>query len=76
MLRALLQLLHRSRRMQPVRVQLYGALLQYLQYCRGSKLSSCTPMVLEAVLEGWAAGASGATGADRQPRGCGSRRIG
>jgi len=53
LLRLLLELLALSRRVQPVRVQLYAALLQYLQFCRGSKLSStCSPLVLEAVLQG------------------------
>jgi hypothetical protein len=56
LLRCTLELLQRSRRTQPVRVQLYGALLQYLQYCRGSKLSAAAPVVLEAVLEGWGLG--------------------
>eukprot|EP00798_Chlamydomonas_sp_ICE-L_P006432 gene6432-3061_t len=53
LLRLLLDLMQRARRLQPVRVQLYAALLQYLQFCRGSKLSSCAPVVLEAMLEGW-----------------------
>ena len=34
LLRLLLELLALSRRVQPVRVQLYAALLQYLQFCR------------------------------------------
>lgn len=63
LLRLLLELLqHSSRHAAPasspaVRTQLYGCLLHYLQYCRGSRLgTSSTPAVLEAVLQGWAAG--------------------
>lgn len=52
LLRLLLELIQRSRRIQPVRVQLYGALLQFLHFSRGSKLSSCTPAVLDALLAG------------------------
>ncbi|GAX76338.1 hypothetical protein CEUSTIGMA_g3784.t1 [Chlamydomonas eustigma] len=52
LLRTLLDVLQLSRRAQGVRVQLYGCLLQYMQYCRGSKLASCSPTVLESLLEG------------------------
>lgn len=58
LLRSLLDLLQRARREAPaLRVQLYGCLLQYMQYCRGSRLGACTPVVLEAVIEGWTAAA-------------------
>lgn len=43
-------------------MQLYAGLLQFLQFCRGSKLSGCAPVVLEAVVEGWA-GSGAATAA-------------
>jgi hypothetical protein len=52
LLRMLLEVLQRSRRAQAVRVQLYGCLLQYMHYCRGSKMASCSPTVLESVLAG------------------------
>ncbi|MEW5301033.1 MAG: hypothetical protein WDW36_003916 [Sanguina aurantia] len=42
-----------SRRTLGVRVQLYAAMLQYLQYCRGSKLCNSPPVVLASILEGW-----------------------
>ncbi|MEW5318153.1 MAG: hypothetical protein WDW38_009398 [Sanguina aurantia] len=42
-----------SRRTLEVRVQLYAAMLQYLQYCRGSKLCNSPRVVLASILEGW-----------------------
>ncbi|KAJ9507657.1 hypothetical protein QJQ45_019155, partial [Haematococcus lacustris] len=51
LLRLLLELLARARRSQLVRVQLYAALLQYLQFCRGSKLGGCSPLVLSALMD-------------------------
>ncbi|KAI8466819.1 MAG: hypothetical protein J3K34DRAFT_524227 [Monoraphidium minutum] len=37
---------------RPLRCELYAALLQYLHFCRGSKLGDTPPLVLERLLEG------------------------
>ena len=78
LLRSLLDLLQRARREAPaLRVQLYGCLLQYMQYCRGSRLGACTPVVLEAVIEGWTAAAPGmaAGGGGFQRNGGGGQQL-
>lgn len=54
LLRLIVEVLLRARRQAAVRLQLYAAALQYLQFCRGSKLSrECAPPVLQALLQGW-----------------------
>lgn len=35
-----------------LRCEMYAALLQYLQFCKGSKLGDTMPLVLEKLLEG------------------------
>ncbi|KXZ49324.1 hypothetical protein GPECTOR_22g918 [Gonium pectorale] len=62
LLRTLLGLIHgaATRRTPAVRLQLYAAVLQYLQLSRGSKLATeCAPAVLAALLRGCCGGAVG-----------------
>ena len=51
-LRALLRRLWDTRRCEPVRLPLTGALLEYLQLSRGPRLLRLPPAVLQAVLKG------------------------
>ena len=53
LLRLILDLTLSSTKTPPLRAQLYGTLLQYLQYARGSKASSCAPVVMIATCQGW-----------------------
>lgn len=68
LLRLLVDLILRAhaQRAPPVRLQLYAAALQYLQFSRGSKLAtSCAPAVLTALLQSWGSGSDAVAAIDQ-----------
>lgn len=52
--------LRRSEGLKGLRYEMYVALLQYLHFCRGSKLGDCPPLVLASLLSGAGPGTSAA----------------
>lgn len=60
LLNVILGCLLRSDGLKGLRYEMYVTLLQYLHFCRGSKLGNCPPLVLGALLAGAGPGTSAA----------------